>query len=624
MNERTGMRMGGTIATLALLAFGGLAHGQAIAFQDDFDAGTSAGAWEAYSAGGDYTVDFAYDYSSRGIPAAPHSAGGTTVGLRLAVNVDGVPAVDGVSLYPTGQTFTGDHTLKFDMWLHYNGPAGGGMGSTEFATAGLLHGGGKAVWASNPASDGHWFAVTGEGGAAEDYRAYRGGTLLGIDEGVYAAVSRNHNDAFYQTFFTSPPFETQGVPGKQWVEVEIAVRGGVLAWRIDGRLMAVRYEPGLSAGNVMLGLMDTYASIANPVEDNFVIFDNVRVEVADCNGNGAADVAELAAGTALDCNCNGVPDDCENLDGGDFDVDGDVDLGDFAAFVACVDGVGSPMAGCAAACLEAFDHNGNATVDLPDYAAFQRQLTRGVFPSRPAAALTGSQVFIDVAGQSYTGRESRLMAEITGGNVPGFLRTFTPVTVHATIGGIPTEGTFFVTPDYLCVGVDRDFVRTPLTPLAAQPIADALGCLLPTRKMVDAIHAQAAVKLSPAPISPSTTDIMRATTQYRHHQTVEAQRAGQPLGALIAGIKKDVVITPLLATNPGKVAIYGWHYPNGSPIQPLYLGHVDWYVDYSHGIRLVKDVMLVDGVAMPVADVLNHPTLHVLLSDEGPIADPRY
>ena len=39
---------------------------------------------------------------------------------------------------------------------------------------------------------------------------------------------------------------------------------------------------------------------------------------------------------------------------------------------------------------------------------------------------------------------------------------------------------------------------------------------------------------------------------------------------------------------PNRVAIYGWHYLNGQPIQPTYAGHVDWYIDYSHGIRPVR------------------------------------
>ena len=67
------------------------------------------------------------------------------------------------------------------------------------------------------------------------------------------------------------------------------------------------------------------------------------------------------------------------------------------------------------------------------------------------------------------------------------------------------------------------------------------------------------------------------------------------------------------------MAIYGWHYPSGKPIQPLYVGHVDWYVDYSHGIRLISRRMMVDGRPMQVADVLRDKELSPLLSNEGPI-----
>ncbi|MFO1512715.1 MAG: hypothetical protein U1F83_07355 [Verrucomicrobiota bacterium] len=70
------------------------------------------------------------------------------------------------------------------------------------------------------------------------------------------------------------------------------------------------------------------------------------------------------------------------------------------------------------------------------------------------------------------------------------------------LGG-PIEATYYVTPDYLAVGTDADYFLTPLTPLTAQFIADQLDCTLPTRKMVDAIYAAAAVKFAPSPIPPS-------------------------------------------------------------------------------------------------------------------------
>lgn len=606
------------------------ARGEALLYSDNFDSGTSASAWAAVSHAGDYTASFAFDYSTRGIPPAPNTAGGTTVGLMLTVNsTDAVAALDAVSVYPLGESFTGDHTLKFDMWLGYVGGAGGGTGSTQFAEFGLLHSGTKAVWPNNAASDGQWFAVTGEGGDSSDYRAYRNATLLSPDAAVLGAASANHTDVYYQQFFTSPTYETVGACGKHWVEVEISYTKGVLIWRLNGRIMAMRYEPNpaQATGNIMLGLADTFTSISNPATDTFALFDNVRVTAPDCNASGIADAAEIAAGSSLDCNCNAIPDECESLANADFDNDGDADLADFQKFIGCLSGPtalpGAPAA-CASACLDAFDGDGDADVDLADYADLHHLLTAGAIPPRPAGALLGRQFVADVAGLDRASREARILAEITGGNIPGYLRTFVPITVNANIGGNPTTATYYVTRDYLGIGTDDDFVRMPMSPLIAQPIADAFNCLLPTRKIVNDIYTQAAVKLAPSPISPTTTDIMRMTTMFRHHETVETQRTGQPLAALIGGIKKDVVITPLLASNPGKVAIYGWHQLNGTPIQQLYLGHVDFYADYSHGIRLVRDRMLVNGVEMATADVLAHPQLHVLLSDEGVVTAPSY
>jgi hypothetical protein len=113
-----------------------------------------------------------------------------------------------------------------------------------------------------------------------------------------------------------------------------------------------------------------------------------------------------------------------------------------------------------------------------------------------------------------------------------------------------------------------------------------------------------------------------------HNAIVRAQRAEQlkahPLGALVAGHQKDVVLSAKLASAPGKVAIYGWHQTNGVPIQPLYLKHTAAWVDYSQCIRLVQQKMTADGLIKTVAEVLADPALAGLLSNEGPIPNPRY
>jgi hypothetical protein len=72
------------------------------------------------------------------------------------------------------------------------------------------------------------------------------------------------------------------------------------------------------------------------------------------------------------------------------------------------------------------------------------------------------------------------------------------------------------------------------------------------------------------------------------------------------------------------VAIYGWHKTDGRPIQPLYAGHVDWYVDYSHGIRLVSRKVKVNGRTMDYISLLNHPSLRRLVTDEAGKMLDRY
>ena len=64
------------------------------------------------------------------------------------------------------------------------------------------------------------------------------------------------------------------------------------------------------------------------------------------------------------------------------------------------------------------------------------------------------------------------------------------------------------------------------------------------------------------------------------------------------------------------MVIYGWHKKDGKPIQPVYSGHIDWYVDYSHGIRLINNQVLIDGNPYLLTEVLKDPVLYRLFSDE--------
>lgn len=197
--------------------------------------------------------------------------------------------------------------------------------------------------------------------------------------------------------------------------------------------------------------------------------------------------------------------------------------------------------------------------------------------------------------------------------MPGFLRRFK--TVRLNSGNHIAE--LRVTPDYLAVGSDDDFFRIPMTPTTARRLADAWNCTLPTPRVVDAIYAQADLKLSPQPLTERREAV---ETFYEHHQLIERQRADAKAanGSLVAGIKKDVVISRRLLDKPGHVAIYGWHKLDGSPIQPLTTVHVEKYVDYSHGIRLVSQDVLLDGKSAKLDVILRDPQSCELLTDEGP------
>ena len=310
MKKLTRFMAGAILSALGLAA--GSRAAETVLFQDDFETDSSA-LWntiiDATANTEDATVDWAFDYTAvnvtingveQTIPPAPNSTGATSRGVRLSVNnVDDTdPDTSAINLYAEGQNFSGDYALRFDLWINYNGGAYGGSGSTEFAMFGLNHLGTEPNWAIGstvlPTSDGIWYAASGEGGAARDYRNYEGdglgapleyqvqeGGFLDRDGDGVAEQEVNSQTAIdypLNLLFPSPPYETIGAAGKHWNEVELRQRDGVITLVMNGYVIAEKLAAtAASAGTVMLGMMDIFSSVANPAADNFVIFDNVRV-----------------------------------------------------------------------------------------------------------------------------------------------------------------------------------------------------------------------------------------------------------------------------------------------------------------------------------------------------------
>lgn len=231
---------------------------------------------------------------------------------------------------------------------------------------------------------------------------------------------------------------------------------------------------------------------------------------------------------------------------------------------------------------------------------------------------------------SWEQREKEAVDEFYAGNYPDFLTKWERVeTIQNDANGAERSVVLFVSPDYVAVGDNHDYFTIPLTPMASTTIARMLGASLPTPKVVDLVYKASRLKLEPFNYIPRGDRNTTPDLLYEHSKVIQAQAkaAGFQPGVFVAGVKKDVVVSAKLA-DPARqkhVIIYGWHRLDGKPIQPEYNGHVNWYVDYSHGTRLVNNRVMIDGVEYDYQSVLKDELLHTLLSyDKEPLSRTEY
>jgi hypothetical protein len=297
-------------------------------------------------------------------------------------------------------------------------------------------------------------------------------------------------------------------------------------------------------------------------------------------------------------------------------------------------------------------------------------------PARPDGATaaegfpTGSEFMAQIMDKRGAAREAAILAELQKGNIPDFLRQFKMIEVPFTAKDGSTHNMIVsVMPDYLAIGSDEDHVLIPMTPRTAQAFADQCGYSLPTATLVDHIFRNADVRLtsdlgSTDPTQNLTRDYagkgdeQKSSAAYLEHDQAIRQRyleetSGRfgceesPRGtgevALAAGHKKDLVLTragrfDTGEEGTGELAFYGWYNDKGKPIEGVPVDrtkpqgaklegmaattHGPDFVDYSHGARMVDDMVFVDGDPMSLKDVLAHDNFHTALSREGKITDP--
>jgi hypothetical protein len=302
------------VATALLLGGAAAGRAQTQVFSENFDTDHSLdNTWVTNTIGGFNPVNLYFDYSSIGIPPAPHSTGGTTRGLKLQANLDSAVQAfpSGCSVSPLGFGITENFEMRWDWWLNFNGSAttgltGGGSGSTQIGGAGFGTAGTSAQ-AAGAAIDSIFVGCSGDGtGTSADYRVYTPAfpTSLQDPSGVYAAGtsgSRNNTHAYYQT--TLPPVSatntcpaqlalypgqqfglTQGgSAGMKWHEISLKKVASIITYSIDGLLIA-RVDAStngiLGGANIVFGQFDINATAStdpNAAALAFSLVDNVRI-----------------------------------------------------------------------------------------------------------------------------------------------------------------------------------------------------------------------------------------------------------------------------------------------------------------------------------------------------------
>ena len=249
------------------------------------------------------------------------------------------------------------------------------------------------------------------------------------------------------------------------------------------------------------------------------------------------------------------------------------------------------------------------------------------FQGKPEASVTAWNFMLNADNMEFWKREDYIVKTILEGNVPTPMKQFRKIVFRtAVVDSVeilrkPHTIEMWVLPDYLTIGTDESYVRMPMGPLAAQRIADSLYCILPTTYLVDRIAEVSEGHLDIFPFRPLGNRNCQPIVFQDSHNAIQAmyKAKGYRFGQFISGLKKDVVLTCKILTQPGwesYEAIYGWHHPDGKAQQPLFIKHGNFYVDYSHGIRMIYRTVKVDGKEMDAREILESPQLYRLLSDE--------
>ena len=167
------------------------------------------------------------------------------------------------------------------------------------------------------------------------------------------------------------------------------------------------------------------------------------------------------------------------------------------------------------------------------------QFKKVAFEAENYIPISGSEFYRIATSFSVKQRDSLFLALANEGNIPAFFQKFVPInTKLKDKNGILHQVKFYVSPDYLMIGSNKDYARVPVSPFTAQVLADKMNCFLPTALIVDQIYLHSKHQLSPIPMFAFRDS---TPTFWQHHLMIEGQLRNKGKG-LVAGIKKDLII----------------------------------------------------------------------------------
>lgn len=286
-----------TYATLALAAGFALGTASASAAEIALDFETDAsGSFtvldESNATSGDGTpdsvIDFTFDYIAAGIPLAPNSTGGDSLGLKMAANetANDAGAADHITAFHTSAMTATSYLLQVDIYMRVEAAGG----TTEFSHVGVGSDGTDFNSIFTPiAGDGHFLAMTGDGGSSSDFRHFVEGTPVNSGDSTYLNSDNTTNATgdTYQAIFAGGDFP--GSPGNRWTTLTIEVLPGFITYKLDGTPI-IRTSNQDADGLVSLGYTDAFSSVG----PHFVVYDNLLVTVPAPAHASLVGVAALA------------------------------------------------------------------------------------------------------------------------------------------------------------------------------------------------------------------------------------------------------------------------------------------------------------------------------------------